>query len=94
MQSRLASLSDEKEELQVSLEMLRQEKWQLTTDLENRMETVSVCVCSVKSSLMLTGARPTWTLLHSQISALQQQIDGGEREAELQQVCCCFFSPS
>lgn len=40
MQSRLSSLSIEREELQVSLETLRQEKQQLTADLENRMETV------------------------------------------------------
>lgn len=52
-----------------------------------------VCVSSVKSSWMLTGMSPTWTLLHFQISALQQKTDGGEREAELQQVCGCFFSP-
>lgn len=44
MQSRMASLSIEKEELQVSLETLWQEKRQLTADLENRMETVCVCV--------------------------------------------------
>lgn len=42
MQSRLASLGIEKEELQVSLETLRQEKRQLTADLENRVETVCV----------------------------------------------------
>lgn len=61
MLSRLSSLSIEREELQVSLETLRQEKQQLTADLENRMETVCVCVSvsSVKSSGMLTGTSPT-----------------------------------
>lgn len=90
LQSRLASLRGKNEELEANLETLLQEKQQLGADLESRVEMV--CVGSSKSSKMLPVMSLTSALLHFQISALQEKLkepqdsDGGQREAELQQV--------
>ncbi|XP_069561964.1 centromere-associated protein E isoform X2 [Brachyistius frenatus] len=71
LQSRLMSLSEERDQLQETVEGLRQEKQQLRTELEDRMEAISAVQDKLSCQEELN---------------LQQRSEGGEREAELQEL--------
>ncbi|XP_069017651.1 centromere-associated protein E-like isoform X3 [Embiotoca jacksoni] len=71
LQSRLMSLSAERDKLQETVEGLRQEKQQLRAELEDRMEAISAVQDKLSCQEELN---------------LQQRSEGGEREAELQEL--------